>query len=322
MRAVCVTDQGLAVRRDYPRPSISADEALIRVSLAGICSTDLELVKGYFDYRGVLGHEFVGVVEQASVPEWIGKRVVSSINFADPHTPEYAEFGFEHHPHRQVLGIVDHDGAMADYVTAPLRHLLEVPSGVPDRGAVFTEPIAAALRIAEQVPVRPSARVGVVGPGRLGLLIGKVLSLGGGDVTVLGRSDTSLALPQRWGLQAARVESVSNDVFDLVVEATGNSAGLEHALRLVKPLSTLVLKSTYADAPAVDLTKIVVGEVNVIGSRCGPFAPALRLLQREAIDVESMIDAEYDLDQAVEAFAHAAEPGARKILLRVEPNAP
>ena len=321
MRAVCVTDQGLEVRRDYPCPERSSEEALIQVSLAGICSTDLELVKGYAGHRGVLGHEFVGRVQQADDPAWIGKRVVSSINFADPATPEYAEFGYEHHPHRQVLGIVNRDGAMADEVVVPQRHLLEVPAEVPDRAAVFTEPLAAALRIAEQVPVRPSASMAVIGPGRLGLLVAKVLALGGGDVTVLGRSARSLALPQRWGLPTADVETAASDAFELVVEATGNPAGLEHALRLVKPLGTLVLKSTYADRAAVDLTKLGVGEVSVIGSRCGPFAPAVRLLQRRAIDLESMIEAEYEIEQAAEAFDHAAQPGVRKVLLRVDSEA-
>ncbi len=316
MQAVCLTDRGLEYHESHSQPSPGPGEALIRVTLAGICSTDLELLKGYFSFRGVLGHEFVGIVQQAGSSEWVGERVVSSINFADKQTPQFAEYGLEHHPQRTVLGILNRDGAMADYVCVPADNLYRVPDGVPDESAVFTEPLAAALRIADQLIIRPGSRACVIGPGRLGMLIGKVLSLGGCEVTMLGRTESSLTLARQWGLDSGLVESGTASSFDLVAEATGNSLGLEQAIRLTKPLGTLVMKSTYADAPAVDLTKIVVDEIKVVGSRCGPFRPALRLLDRGAIDVQSLIDGRYSAKDATAAFEHAARSGVRKILLR------
>lgn len=315
MRACVLNSEGLRFTDDYAKPTLVKDETLVRVNLAGICSTDLELVKGYFGFSGVIGHEFVGTVEQSSDASWVGKRVVSTINFADPCTPEFAEFGLEHHPKRSVLGILNHDGAMADFVRVPTRNLLQVPDAVDDETAVFTEPLAAALRIAEQTTIAPSNRTCVIGPGRLGMLIGKVLAIGGTNTVMLGRRQQSLDLAKRWQMPTELVDDAIDDTFDLVVEATGSPHGLEHALRLVKPLGTLVLKSTYAGGCDVDLTKIVVGEINVIGSRCGPFAPALRLLERGAVDVKSMIDGRYAIEDVLPAMEHAAQSGTRKILL-------
>ncbi len=194
--------------------------------------------------------------------------------------------------------------------------MLPVPDNVPDEAAVFTEPLAAALRIREQVRVSPSARMAVVGPGRLGLLVGQVLALAGGEVTMLGRRPETLELPAALGLQTGLVEEAADDSFDFVVEATGNEAGLVHSLRLVRPQGTLVMKSTFAGAANVDLTKLVVGEIQVVGSRCGPFAPALRLLERGQVNVTALIEGRYALADGVAAFAHAARPGVRKILLQ------
>ena len=310
-------DEGLRLRRDLPRPRPGAGEARIRLLLAGICSTDLELVKGYAGFRGVLGHEFVGVAEEApEAPEWVGRRVVGSINLACRDCEVCHRSGPEHCPHRTVLGIVGKDGGFAEELTLPVANLLEVPVEVPDQRAVFSEPLAAALRIREQVRIRPTDRVAVVGPGRLGLLIAQVLALAGTTVTVLGRREKSLELPARLGFETALSESCPDDGFDLVVEATGNEDGLAQSLRLVRPLGTLVLKSTFAGGATVDLTKLVVGEVTVVGSRCGPFAPALRLLERKEIQVEPLIDAEYPLERGLEAMDHAARPGVRKVLLR------
>jgi threonine dehydrogenase-like Zn-dependent dehydrogenase len=316
MHALHLGDDGLRLRTDFPRPEPGEGMALLRLRLAGICSTDLELVKGYYGYRGVLGHEFVADVVACGDPEWLGKRVVGSINLACRECPECMGHGPEHCPHRTVLGIVAHDGAFADYLVLPIANLLEVPASVADEEAVFAEPLAAALRIRDQLAVPPSARVAVVGPGRLGLLIAQVLALGGGRVTVLGRREASLELPRGWGLEAALVEDAADDAFDFVVEATGNEAGLAHSLRLVRPRGTMVLKSTFAGAPAVDLTQLVVSEITVVGSRCGPFAPALRLLERGAVDVGPLVHAEYDLGQGEAAFEHAARPGVLKVLLR------
>ena len=320
MYALYLKDGQLALHNDYPRPEPGADEALIRVALAGICSTDLELVKGYAGgFRGVLGHEFVGVVEavgSAEAAEWVGRRVVGGINLGCRRCAVCLGDGPEHCPNRKTLGIHNKDGVFADYLTLPVVNLLAVPEGVADEEVVFTEPLAAALRIREQIVVRPSARAAVVGPGRLGLLVAQVLALAGTDVTVLGRRAQSLELPRQLGLATGLVTEAADDSFDLVVEATGNDAGLAHSLRLARPRGTLVLKSTFAGQAHVNLTKLVVGEIAVVGSRCGPFAPALRLLERGAVRVRPLIEAEYPLTDALAAFAHAARPGVRKVLLR------
>jgi threonine dehydrogenase-like Zn-dependent dehydrogenase len=325
MQALLVHNGRLIYDPDYPRPLPQPGDALIRVRLAGICSTDLELVKGYAGFQGVLGHEFVGEVVEVNPPteaggekqgEWLGRRVVGAINLGCRRCPVCLGEGPEHCPQRTVLGIIQHDGAFADYLTLPLANLIPAPETVADERAVFTEPLAAALRIREQIVVAPSARVAVVGPGRLGLLIGQVLALAGADVTMLGRRPESLELPASLGLVTTLVDEAPDNAFDVVVEATGNDAGLAHSLRLVRPLGTLVLKSTFHGRAQVDLTKLVVGEITVVGSRCGPFAPALRLLEQGAVEVEATIEAEYRLCDGLEAFAHASRPGARKILLR------
>ncbi|HIP72581.1 MAG TPA: Zn-dependent alcohol dehydrogenase [Anaerolineae bacterium] len=317
MNGLYLTDGALKYRTDLQRPQPGPDEALVRVTLAGICSTDLEMVKGYVPgFRGVLGHEFVGVVEDSPDAAWHGRRVVGSINIGCNECEVCRREGPEHCPNRTVLGIHNRDGVFAEYVAVPQANLLAVPDDVPDEAAVFTEPLAAALRIREQVKVRPTAKTAVVGPGRLGLLIGQVLALAGTEVTMLGRREASLELPARLGLQTALADSLPDDSFDFVVEATGNDAGFAHSLRLVRPLGTLILKSTFAGHNQIDLTKLVVGEINVVGSRCGPFAPALRLLARQEVDVQPLLDGQYLLSDGLAAFDHAARPGVRKILLR------
>ncbi|MEM9586082.1 MAG: zinc-binding dehydrogenase [Planctomycetota bacterium] len=270
-----------------------------------------------WDFQGVLGHEFVGVVQESPDATWIGARVVGSINIANPERSLARRSDVQHAPDRTVLGILGHDGAMADRVCLPIQNLYRVPDSVTDHHAVFTEPLAAALRIADQVAVGPSDRIAVVGPGRLGMLIGRVLSLAGASVVMVGRSDRSLELARRWRLPSLLTKEAKPDSFDLVVEATGNEEGLKLALDIVRPLGRLVMKSTYAKNPKVDLTKIVVGEITVVGSRCGPFAPALRLLQTGQVDVTALIDAEYPIEKALEAFEHAAKRGVRKIILRM-----
>jgi threonine dehydrogenase-like Zn-dependent dehydrogenase len=316
MQALFLSKGKIEYRADYPRPIPAEGEALIRVTLAGICSTDLEIVKGYAGFTGVLGHEFVGVVEEAAEVEWIGRRVVGTINLGCRQCAVCLSSGPEHCSHRTVLGIINRDGAFADYLALPLVNLHPIPGNVPDEAAVFTEPLAAALRIREQMVVRPTLQAAVVGPGRLGMLIGQVLALAGTEVTMLGRRPESLVLPAQLGLATGLVDDAPSDSFDLVVEATGNEAGLAHSLRLVRPLGTLVLKSTFAGAATVDLSKLVVGEITVVGSRCGPFAPALRLLAEGKVEVQAMIEGEYALREGVAALAHAARPGVRKLLLR------
>lgn len=319
MHALVFRNGRLSAPADYPQPDMGAGDVLLSVRLAGVCSTDLEILRGYAGFEGVLGHEFVADVDDVGPdvdPAWLGRRVTGSINVGCGICPECLARGPEHCPSRTVIGIHNRDGAFAEYVTLPAANLYAVPDNVSDEAAVFTEPLAAALRIREQIRVRPTGRTAVVGPGRLGLLAGLVLARDGTAATMLGRNLASLDLPRYLGLNTGLTSDYADDSFDLVVEATGNEAGLAQSLRLVRPLGTLVLKSTFAGRSTVDLTKLVVGEITVVGSRCGPFGPALRLLADDAIPVTESIDAEYPLSDGVQAFAHAARPGVRKVLLR------
>jgi threonine dehydrogenase-like Zn-dependent dehydrogenase len=317
MQALYLKKGDLAYLEDYARPVPAEGQALIRIRLAGICSTDLEIVKGYANFEGVLGHEFVGQVERAdSDPSWVGKRVVGGINLGCGVCEVCLTAGSEHCPDRTVLGIINHDGVFADYITLPVGNLVAVPDHVPDETAVFTEPLAAAVRITEQVALVAGMKAAVIGPGRLGMLAGLVLAAAGVEVTMLGRRAGSLSLPEKLGLATGLVGEAADDGYDLVVEATGNEAGLSHSLRLVRPLGTLVMKSTFAGKANVDLTKLVVGEINVVGSRCGPFDKAVQLLANDKIPVQALIEAEYPLRDALAAFEHADRPGVRKVLLR------
>ena len=317
MQAITLSQNNLHIQKDFPKPQPETGEALIKVMLTGICATDLEMLKGYKGgFQGILGHEFVGVVEQSPDAAWHGKRVVGSINIGCNKCATCRQHGSEHCPNRRVLGILNKDGAFADYLTLPQSNLFAVPDEVSDETAVFTEPLAAALRIREQIRLKPGSRTAVIGPGRLGLLVGQVLALDGTDIVMIGRSRRSLELPAKLSLATGLADDFAENRFDMVVETTGNEAGFALALKLVRSLGTLVLKSTFAGQTNLDLTKIVVAEINVIGSRCGPFAPALNLLQRNAIDVSSHIDGEYKLSHAIQAFTHASQRGVRKILLR------
>lgn len=322
MRAVYLHNKQLHLRTDYPAPKPRPGEALIRLALAGICSTDLELVKGYYPFTGVLGHEFVGVVEACDDVAWIGRRVVGTINISPACGGACGLRCPEHCPHRTVLGIKDHDGAFADYLTLPTANLLPVPSSLTDAQAVFTEPLAAAVRITEQVRVA-GRRAAVIGPGRLGLLAAQVLRHAGADVTVIGRSEASLQLPRDLQFPVAYHDTPTLTDLDLVVEATGSPAGFELAVAITRPNGVLVLKSTYAAAPDLKLgslpsvlAAVVVNELTVIGSRCGPFDKALALLAQHTVLVEPLIERTYPLDEALAAFAHAARPGVRKVLLQ------
>lgn len=316
MQAVTLTAGELVYHSNYPKPITTNADVLVRVSLAGICATDLELRKGYIpDYEGIPGHEFVGVVD-APQSSWHGRRVVGGINIGCGTCATCRRDGPEHCPNRSAIGIHNWDGVFADYVRVPTANLHAVPDSVPDETAVFTEPLAAALRIREQVNLRPSWRTAVVGPGRLGLLVAQVLALTGGDVVVLGRRQVSLVLPASLGMATGITHDYDDNSFDLVVDATGNEGGLAQALRLVRPQGTLVLKSTFAGTSTINLTKLVVSEVNVVGSRCGPFAPALRLLARQAVQVQPFITQTFPLHEAAAAFALAKQPGVVKVLLR------
>ncbi len=312
MRALWLEDRRLRVRDDVPIPEPPSGEALVRVLHAGICNTDIELTRGYYPFTGILGHEFVGVVEQGP-PGLVGRRVVGEINAVCGACGACLAGRRTHCERRTVLGIVIRHGAFADYLVLPADNLDAVSSDA----AVFTEPLAAALEIQQQVPIGPRDRVLVVGDGKLGQLVAQTLALTGCALVVVGRHDAKLALLAARGLETRRAERVTRAEFDVAVECTGNPEGFAVAQRAVRPRGTLVLKSTYAGALTLDAAAVVVNELTLIGSRCGPFAPALRLLADGRVAVESLIHARYPLAQALAAFEHAQRPGVLKVLLEV-----
>ena len=326
MHALVYDGEALRLREDYPRPGPPPGEALVRVRLAGICNTDLEIVRGYMGFRGVLGHEFVGTVEECAAGSearseaeclMIGQRVVGEINAYCGECSTCRAGRPTHCPNRTTLGIWGRDGAFAEYLTLPVRNLHRVPDTISDEEAVFTEPLAAALEILEQVHLRPTDRVVVLGDGKLGLLVAQALALTGCDLLAVGRHREKLAILARRGIPTALEAEAEGLAADVVVECTGRPEGFAAARRILRPRGTLVLKSTYHGYVEADLTGLVVDEITLVGSRCGPFPPALRLLQRGLVDVRSLISAVYPLAQGVEAFARAAEPGVLKVLLRV-----
>jgi alcohol dehydrogenase len=290
---------------------------LIRTRLAGICNTDLEIVRGYLGFKGVLGHEFVGeVVRAGDAPHLVGRRVVGEINAYCGQCPTCRRGDPTQCPQRTTLGISQRDGTMADYFTLPASLLYPVPSAIPDEWAVFTEPLAAACEIAEQVAIRPSQRVVVLGDGKLGLLIAQVLQLTGCDLLAVGRHPEKLAILERRGIRTQAADAEIAPGADVVVEATGSPAGFAAARSLVRPRGILVLKSTFHADVTLDLSMVVVDEVSIVGSRCGPFAPALRLLEQRLVDVEPLIHDSFSLDDGLAAFERAAAPGVLKVLLR------
>jgi threonine dehydrogenase-like Zn-dependent dehydrogenase len=317
MRALWL--QGGMVRAaDVPAPDPAAGEALVRVRLAGICSTDLELVKGYAGFTGVPGHEFVGeVAAAAGAGEWIGRRVVGEINLSCGRCSACAAGRRAHCESRTVLGIRGRHGALAEYLALPVANLHEVPAGMPDEAAVFTEPVAAALEVQEQVHVGPGDRVAVIGDGKLGQLLARTLAPTGCELRAVGRHPEKLALLARRGIATGPPGDLPDRWADVVVECTGNPQGLFEARRAVRPRGTIVLKSTYHGEARVDLSALVVDEITLVGSRCGPFAKALPLLAGGGLDVSDLVAAVYPLEQAGEALAAAARPGALKVLVRV-----
>ena len=315
MRAVAVTT-GLTYSRDWPVPELQSGQALIRVTRAGICNTDLELVKGYMGFTGVLGHEFVGEVVAGS-PEWVGKRVVGEINVSCGDCDLCREGYSTQCRNRTTVGIAGHDGAMADHIALTTNNLHVVPDNVSDDEAVFTEPLAAALQIIECGPVSPNDDVILIGAGKLGLLCAQVLHLTGARVRAVVRRPHQAELVSRWGIEPVAYNDLLRGHAHMVVDCTGTADGFSAALDLVRPRGTIHLKSTYVGLPQADLTRVVVDEIRVIGSRCGPFSAALRLLASRRVDVQSLIAARYSLDDALTAFEHAARPGMLKVLLDI-----
>jgi threonine dehydrogenase-like Zn-dependent dehydrogenase len=300
---------------DVPRPSADGATAVVQVRRAGVCNTDLELTRGYMGFRGVLGHEFVGTVADGPVA-WMGRRVVGEINFGCGRCQWCARDLGRHCPARRVMGILDADGAFAEFVAVPAANLHAVPEGVTDDAAVFVEPLAAAFEILEQVRIAREQRCVVLGDGKLGLLAAQVLALTGARVLAVGKHDAKLAILARRGIETVRLDRWDRARADVVVEATGSAAGFALAAAATRPRGTLVLKSTVAAETSLQLAPLVIDEITVVGSRCGPFAPALRALAEGSVDVTSLIAAEYRLGDGLAALRHAAEPGVTKVLLR------
>lgn len=302
--------------RDVELPPLPAGWARVRVRLAGVCNTDLELVKGYMGFRGVLGHEFVGGVEEGPAA-WRGRRVVGEINFACGRCETCARGLARHCPQRSVMGIQRADGAFAQWLQLPAENLHAVPEDLADERAVFSEPLAAAFEILEQVPVEPGEDCLVLGDGKLGLLAAQVLADAGARVLAVGRHPEKLALLARRGIETRLAADWTPRPTGLVVEATGSAAGFAQAVAATRPRGTLVLKSTVAEHPGVDLAPLVIHEIQVVGSRCGPFEPALAALAEGRIETDGLVCDRLPLERAAEALERARAPGARKVLIEV-----
>ena len=328
MKALVCSDRGVNLD-ELPTPELTIGEALVAVRTAGICNTDLELARGYMNFRGTLGHEVFGNVvamypkdEPLGTPlvpsELAGKRVVMEINCACGRCSTCRNGGRNHCPTRTVLGILGRDGGLAEYVRIPMENLHVVPESIPDEHAVFIEPLAAALHAFDDAPLRPGDRVCLLGDGKLGLLIGLALAARRGDLgraVAVGHHRTNLDILAAAGLDVVLEKRFSESNFDVVIEATGHPSGLARATQLVRPRGTILLKSTYAGEANVDFAPIVINEIKLIGSRCGDFARAIDVLRKGVINPSPLVTARYSLAEAERAFAHAATPGVMKVLV-------
>ena len=322
MRALTLNDDGVHVQMDRPEPDPAAGEVLVRVLRAGICETDLQLIRGYKGFRGVLGHEFVGI---ATTGRFAGHRVVGEINCSCQVCDTCLAGRPGHCASRTVLGILAHDGAFAEFIAVPERNLHRVPDNVDTDMAVFTEPLAAAFQIPAQVPIARTDRIAVLGDGRLGNLCAQVLAHESDHVTVVGKHASKLTLLERAGIATRLLNAIDSEDagthswqdVDIVVDCTGSASGLTTALNMVRPRGTIVLKTTIAGAQTLSLAPVVVDEVTIIGSRCGPFDRALEALAARSIDVRSLIHDRFNLSDGVRALERAAEPGVLKVLLDV-----
>ena len=321
MRAIHLSGETLELRVNHPRPEPGGNpngEVLVKVLRAGVCETDLQLIKGYMGFEGVLGHEFVGVAQSGSLK---GERVVGEIN-CSCFRCEICRSGLPTHcPNRTVLGILGHDGAFAEYVSVPQKNLHRVPDSLATDVAVFVEPVAAAYQILRQQLVSRGQRVVVLGDGRLGNLCAQALAEFGCNVLVIGKHENKLQIPRdiNGDIETALLDDVEpSGQFDIVVDCTGSASGLPTALQLIKPWGTVILKTTVAGEQTMALAPIVIDEVRVIGSRCGPFPDAIASLVEGRVQVEPLISGRFPLDQGVEAIRHTAENPVLKILIDVE----
>ena len=325
MRAVVFNEQ-LSFQPRHPDPSAAGGDTLLKVRQAGVCATDLEITRGYMGFRGVLGHEFVGEVVSSPEKHLVGQRVVGEINVVCGRCDLCMSGLSTHCRNRSVLGILNHDGAFADYVRLPAVNLHALPKTVDDDAAVFVEPLAAAFQVVKQLgtgagsPLHAGRKwVTVLGDGRLGLLVAQVLRDAGCPVRVIGKHPEKLALCEKWQIRSRPLDDiVPRHDQDVVVDCTGSAAGIELAMQMVRPRGTIVLKSTVAAGKALNLAPLVIDEINVIGSRCGPFREAIRALAEKRVDVLSLIHRRMKLDQGVEAMELAGRPGVLKVLLTME----
>ncbi len=322
MKAI-VFDENLKLDKNYEKPVPQKGEALIKVSLAGICNTDFEITKGYMGYKGILGHEFVGVVEEINDKDksLLGKRVVAEISYGC-HKPdcEWCNQGLVRHcPDRHTIGIWRKDGCFAEYITLPLEILFEVPENVSNEQVVFVEPLAAACEILEQLHIQPIQKVLVQGDGKLGLTTALTLNAFNYDVTLVGKHQNKLDIAKAQGVKTILLDDLDvKSEWEVVVEATGSISGFETAMALTKPRGTLVLKSTVAGSKEFNLAPIVINEITVLGSRCGQFKPALRLLENNRIDFKSFISGIYSVDDAIEAFEKNKDKDTLKVLIKFD----
>lgn len=318
MKALRFEDNQLKLA-EIGKPKLE-NEALVRVLVSGICNTDLEIVKGYANFQGTIGHEFVGVVEESADAHWLGKRVVGEINVGCGFCELCKSGDARHCAARTVLGIKNRDGAHAEFLTLPTRNLLEVPAEVSDIQAVFTEPLAAAFGITEQVLIKANTKVAVIGDGKLGNLCAQSLALKSRNVSLIGKHKAKLSLVANRNIEGVLLENAPKlyRQFEVVVEASGSQSGFDLALDLLKPRGKLVLKSTFHGASKWNAWRVVVDEISIVGSRCGMFAPALDLLQTKAVDVESLVSDEFNLTDGVKAMNRAAQNGAMKVLLSMK----
>ncbi|PIQ44647.1 MAG: alcohol dehydrogenase [Deltaproteobacteria bacterium CG12_big_fil_rev_8_21_14_0_65_43_10] len=300
------------------KPERGRGEAIIRVLMAGICNTDLEIIKGYRKFKGILGHEFVGVVEECKNHGLLGKRVAGEINCVCGKC-SFCTAGLKTHcKDRRVLGILDHHGAFAEYLVLPEENLHLISDKIADEEAVFLEPLAAGFQVTEQVHIMPSDRVIVLGDGKLGLLVAQVLALTGCDLMVAGNHPSKLSIVKSMGIDTSLIDDLGERNADVVIDCTGTPEGLEMAIGLTRPRGTIVLKSTVAENRELDLTPLVVNEITLIGSRCGHFPSAIRALERGLIDVTPLVSGMYSINDGINAFEDAAKKGALKILLTMD----
>jgi 2-desacetyl-2-hydroxyethyl bacteriochlorophyllide A dehydrogenase len=318
MQAVWLENNALSLRTDVPIPELLAGEALVKVRLAGICATDLALVKGYYPFSGIPGHEFVGeMVQSPDQPERLGERVVGEINVGCGSCVSCAAGRSSHCERRTVLGLVDRNGAFAEYLCLPQENLIRIPDAVGDDAAVFVEPLAAALEIQQQINIFPTDCVLVLGAGRLGQLTAQTLVLTGCNLQIAARYSNQRKLLTARNINWIDENAIQKRFYDVVVEATGSATGFATARSAVRPGGTVVLKSTYKGHVQVDVSSLAVDEITLVGSRCGPFAPAMRLIEKKMVDPTILIEERYFLDNALEAFEKAAQPGVLKVVLQM-----